>query len=422
MKNPITTKVSKKQLTLIPDVLSEDSEFDVKVINGSKKFTSFQLELTAKGLENESNLDWYKVEPEICSKNPPGSETNFHIAITKPPIPAYDSTVDLILTTFSIEDEKLSNSQKIKLKVESPRKKIDIQLPIKQFRGKPGETIEIPVTITNISPKFVDIKLKLSGLEDFQIKNNNFDLQIKPSITQTINFYCQIPEQTTKISYQFKLEHLSLNNVCQSYDEGDIEILPYGIIEFQCNNPIQSIPNEKGNQANIVCYELEFTNHTYAREKVNLRLIGKDVSKCHFEHSDSILLQRNGHTSDNDKQKIDIKVRKERPWFGWKRKYNFAISPHLESGSEVEIKSKLDSEILRLNVSPIIPFFLQLLGLLSIPLLILWLNYLRTPSHHTAPVTSVALTDIAGTVISGSSDGTIRRWQVNIVYGEIKVV
>jgi WD40 repeat protein len=413
MKNQITTKLSKTKLTLIPDVLSKDNEFDVKVINGSKQFTSFQLELTAKGLESESNLDWYKVEPEICTKNPPGSETDFHIAITKPPIPAYDSTIDLILTTFSIEDEKLSNSQKIKLKVESPQKKIDIQLPIKQFRGKPGETIEIPVTITNISPKFVDIKLKLSGLEDFEIKNNNFDLQIKPSITQTINFFCQIPQQPTKISYQFKLEHLSLNNFCQSYDEGDIEILPYGIIEFQCNNPIQSIPNEKGNQANIVCYELEFTNHTYSKEKVNLSLIGKDVSKCHFEHSDSILLQRNGHTSDNDKPKIDIKVRKERPWFGWKRKYNFAISPHLESGSKVEIKPKLDSEILRLNVSPIIPFFLQVLGLLSIPLLILWLNYLRTPSHHTAPVTSVRLTDIAGTVISGSSDGTIRHWQFN---------
>lgn len=413
MKNPITTKVSKKQLTLIPDILSEDNEFDVKVINGSKKFTSFQLELTARGLENESNLDWYKVEPEICSKNPPGSETDFHVAITKPPIPAYDSTVDLILRTFSIEDEKLSSSQKIKLKVESPRKKIEVQLPVKKFRGKPGATIEIPVSITNISPKFVDIKLELSGLEDFNIKNNNFDLQIKPSIIQTINFSCQIPEQSTETSYPFRIEALSLNNVCQSYDEGDIEILPYGIIEFQCNNSIQSIPNKEGNQANIVCYELEFTNHTYSKEKVNLSLIGKDVSKCHFEHSDSILLQRNGHTSDNDKPKIDIKVRKERPWFGWKRKYNFAISPHLQSGSEVEIKPKLDSEILRLNVSPIIPFFLQVLGLLSIPLLILWLNYLRTPFHHKAPVTSVVLTDITGTVISGSSDGTIRHWQFN---------
>ena len=187
MKSSIITKVTKRQLTFIPDSLSEDNEFDDTVINESKKFTSFQLELTAKGLENESNLDWYKVEPEICTKNPPGSETNFHIAITKPPIPAYDSTVDLTLTTFSIEDEKLFSSEKIKLKVESPRKKIAVQLPVKEFRGRPGETIEIPVTITNISPKFVDTKLKLSGLEDFEIKNNNLNLQIKPSITQTIN-------------------------------------------------------------------------------------------------------------------------------------------------------------------------------------------------------------------------------------------
>ena len=38
---------------------------------------------------------------------------------------------------------------------------------------------------------------------------------------------------------------------------------------------------------------------------------------------------------------------------------------------------------------------------------------MRTLSYHTASVTSVVLTDIAGTVISGSSDQTIRRWQFN---------
>ena len=49
MKSSIITKVTKRQLTLIPDSLSEDNEFDVTVINESKKFSSFQLELTAKG-------------------------------------------------------------------------------------------------------------------------------------------------------------------------------------------------------------------------------------------------------------------------------------------------------------------------------------------------------------------------------------
>ncbi|MBV6622409.1 MAG: hypothetical protein KI793_05545 [Rivularia sp. (in: Bacteria)] len=408
MKSQIITKVTKKQLTLIPDSLSEDNEFDVKVINGSNKFTSFQIELTARGLEEKSDFDWYKVEPAICTKNPPGSETDFHIAITKPPIPAYDSTIDLILTTFSIEDEKLSHSQKIRLKVESPRKNIDIQLPVKIFRGKPGEKIEIPVTITNISPHFTDIKLELSGLENFEIPNNNLNLQLKPTTTQTINVYCKIPQQPTKTSYNFQIAAISQNNVCQSYDEGNLEILSYGIVEFECHNSVQNIPNKDGEKPNLVCYELEFTNHSYSRQQVNVNLVGKDVNKCDVYQSENVLLK----ASDNKKAILKKYVRRERPWFGWKRQFKFAISPYLHSGSEVEIKSQVDSETLTLNVSPIIPLFLQFLGLLSIPLLFLFLNYLRFPGH-TAPVTSVRLTDIAGTVISGSSDRTIRRWQVN---------
>ena len=409
MKSPITTVVTKKQLTIIPDSLSEDNEFDVKVINGSNKFISFQLELTAKGLEDKSDFDWYKVEPEICTKNPPGSETDFHIAITKPPIPAYDSTIDLILTALSVEDEKLYNSQKIRLKVENPRKNIDIQLNSnKKFRGKPGEKIEIPVTITNISPHFTDIQLELSGLENFEIQNNNLILQLRPVSTQTINLSCQIPEQPTETSYNFQIAAISQNNVCQSYDEGNLEILPYGIVEFECHNAVQNIPNKDGEKPNLVCYELEFTNHSYSRQQVNVNLVGKDVNKCDVYQSENIPLKAN----DNKKPILKKYVEKKRPWFGWKRQFKFAVSPYLHSGSEVEIKSKVDSETLTLNVSPIIPLFLQFLGLLSIPLLILFLNYLRFPGHK-APVTSVRFTDIAGTVISGSSDRTIRRWQVN---------
>ena len=422
MKSPIITKVSKKELTVVPDIFSANSEFDVKVINGSKKFTSFQLELIAPGLEDESDEKWYKIEPEICTKNPPGSETDFHVVITKPPIPAYNKTVDLELKTLSIEDENLSNSQKIRLKIENPRKNIELKLPFKELKGNPGQEIDIPVILTNTSSKITNVKLEISGLEEVcVIKNQNSldlqNLQIRPTTTETLNIRCQIPSEAKPGNYNFTVTDISPNNFYQSNekdrpsDEGVLEILAHGFIEFECINKVEKIPNLQGDNKNVVSYELEFVNYTNSQEEVDVSLTGEDVDKCKCETDKSISLKPDKDVSDEQKQSIEIKVIKKRPFFGWERQYKLLVSPKLKSDNNVAIKP--NSENLTLNVSPRIPFLFQILGLISIPLLILLLNYYRVPRKHNAPVTSVSLIGIAGTVISASSDRTIRRWQVN---------
>ncbi|MEL6163698.1 MAG: hypothetical protein AAFR37_08035 [Cyanobacteria bacterium J06628_3] len=82
-KNEIFIKLSKPEIVIVPNSLSENNEFTVTVVNESQKFISFQLELDAPGLEDKSDMNWYTVEPEVCTKNPPGSETEFHVSITK---------------------------------------------------------------------------------------------------------------------------------------------------------------------------------------------------------------------------------------------------------------------------------------------------------------------------------------------------
>ena len=70
------------------------------------------------------------------------------------------------------------------------------------------------------------------------------------------------------------------------------------------------------------------------------------------------------------------------------------------------------AQLLELKVLPIIPPWLQAaLILLLLLLLWLWVN-LKAP-RHLEPVTTIQISGDAGTVLSGSRDQTIRRWQVN---------
>ena len=71
----VTAILSKKSLEFTPNNPLESSNsgfngenlFDVTVINNSDKFASFQLELSAPGVDENSRIKWYCVEPEICA-------------------------------------------------------------------------------------------------------------------------------------------------------------------------------------------------------------------------------------------------------------------------------------------------------------------------------------------------------------------
>lgn len=421
MKNAIKTIVSKPEIALKPDSLSDsyqDNEFDVTVINNSQKFTSFQIELTAPSFEEQLDENWYRIEPEICSKNPPGSKTDFHIIVTKPPIPAYNKTIDLFIKTFSIEDEKLSNSKKIQLKIGNPAKAINLQLLNQNIKANPGQNIEVPVALTNLDSNKIDVQLEfLVTINRFQTSDlDKFDIerclypQIRPTSTETLNFSCNIPDDAKPGSYNFKVKALSSGDFFQS-DEGIIEILTPGIIEFRCEENIQEIPNKNTKNSHRFAYKLEFTNNSYLENKLIVSLQGKDVEKCKFsEVCFENTLEANKDKLNKKNSIVNIYGTKQRPLLGWKRQLEFTALPKLESANKVEIIPKTHQ--LKLNVLPIIPFFWQIIGLISIPLLLLLFNYFKFTGHD-APVTTVRLSNFANTVISGSSDRTIRSWEVN---------
>ncbi|MEO0841243.1 MAG: hypothetical protein AAF063_20340, partial [Cyanobacteria bacterium J06643_5] len=425
-KNEIFIKLSKPEIVIVPNSLSENNEFTVTVVNESQKFISFQLELAAPGLEDKSDMNWYTVEPEICTKNPPGSETEFHVSITKPPIPAYNQTVELEVKVFCIEDDKLFNSENIRLRIESPQPKIELKLLSPKIDVVPGKNIEIPVLVTNSGLNFTNVKLQLfanlltpeANSEVIPLTEVNSEA-IPPNKPKVLNIPLKISEKTESGEYEFTIIDVSDDNSYQSnekdrpYVEGVLNILSHGIIEFKCDNHVQKIPyienNTENGQTDTVTYELEFINKFDLEEEVVVYTRGKNRKVNEFNKWESITLAPH---NQEKKPIVKLQLTEKRPLFGWERQFQFIAKPYCKSNNRVKFQPKTQRLILK--VSPKIPFWLQLLGLISIPLLILLLINNFMYRGHNAPVTAVRIkNDLDETVISGSSDRTILRWKFN---------
>ncbi|MEL7242641.1 MAG: hypothetical protein AAGM40_09860 [Cyanobacteria bacterium J06573_2] len=421
-KNEIFIKLSKPEIVIVPNSLSENNEFTVTVVNESQKFISFQLELDAPGLEDKSDMNWYTVEPEVCTKNPPGSETEFHVSITKPPIPAYNQTVELEVKVFCIEDDKLFNSENIRLRIESPQPKIELKLLSPKIDVVPGKNIEIPVLVTNSGLNFTNVKLQLFANlltpEVIPLTEVNSEA-IPPTKPKVLNIPLKISEKTESGEYEFTIIDVSDDNSYQSnekdrpYVEGVLNILSHGIIEFKCDNHVQKIPyienNTENGQTDTVTYELEFINKFDLEEEVVVYTRGKNRKVNEFNKWESITLAPH---NQEKKPIVKLQLTEKRPLFGWERQFQFIAKPYCKSNNQVKFQPKTQRLILK--VSPKIPFWLQLLGLISIPLLILLLINNFMYRGHNAPVTAVRIkNDLDETVISGSSDRTILRWKFN---------
>lgn len=434
MRNEIKAVVSKKRLKLIPDIAidgfdrsdDKDNQFKVLVTNESDRFASFQVELEAIGIEGKVEAEWYQVDPELCAKKPPGDETEFDVVIIQPPFPVYQTTIDLKVKVFSVEYADLYTEQRISLTIEKPRRSLKVYLPIKDFQVFPGDLVKIPVLIYNLSPKSIEIILNLSGLESYWFEGNTRqEIQIAPGDSREEHFLCQPPRDVQIISqaYEFAIETTSKGGYTPPIERGTLTILPYGVVKLNCPEEKLTIPTKKKNffapSYNRATYELEFTNKSNLVQEIDLEISEEDRKKCALELPEPIEIE------PGQKDSNYLVARRRRPWLGREKRLFFKLIPILSSkiDAEEEVdaeKEELNTKVrcdpsvqnLELRVKPIVPFPLQILGGL-LGLILLWLLWYLFPPNHKGPVNSVRIIGNAGTVISGSSDRTIRRWQIN---------
>ncbi|MGF1488909.1 MAG: hypothetical protein ACFBSE_17630 [Prochloraceae cyanobacterium] len=429
MGNPIGIFISKRRLKLIPDIAehssnnrTKENEFDVLVTNNSNEFASFQVEIEAIGVESnsDSNQKWYKVDPELCTKKPPGDETKFHVVINKPPLPAYETVINLKLTVFSIEFPDLYVEERLSLTVDKPRRSLRVYLPAKELKTFPGELIQIPVLIYNLSQKATTVILSISGLETGWIEKDRLDVEIEPGDSIEQYFICQPPEHIKILSktYQFAIEAKSVSSgYTPPIQKGNIEILPYGIVELNCPEEVQTIPVKKRKKLEPkqkeASYELEFKNNSNLSQQIELEIHEQDREKCTIELPEPIEID------PGEKDSVYLKAKKSRPWLGGGKRIFFKVFPvlsHPESEEEElneRVSTRPNVQSLELVVKPVIPVPLQYAGGI-LGLLLIWLAWFLNPvGHHQGSVNSIRIIGNGGTVVSGGSDRTIRRWQVN---------
>lgn len=480
--NVIHAAISRRKLTLIPEVeigietnLEHENEFDVTVTNGSQKFTSFQLELLAPGLDPQTDNEWYSVEPEICAKKPPGAQTQFHVVVKKPPIPAYGTTLDLTLRVFSVECEKLFTSQPLSLVIEKPRRSLRIYLPAKHLKGFPGDTIEIPVVVYNLDSKSTHVVLSLSKLHpQWMVSSTGVGLPteqalaIAPGDSQKISFSCRLPQDFTVPSqcYPFGVEARASTSLYSPREEGSVTILPQGRVNFTCEPVSQSIPSPFSRQKpplrprlafgkrwGMATYALQFENGSNQPQQVAIAMPGDGVvggdTPGETLHKRQVSTQwttaqgEGGNWSapsgkpasvlvtprdleffppsplmlrPGDTQTASLRVQKRRPWLGGTRRFGFQVSPTLTPAEQTDAPSTIqltpESQTLELCVLPIIAPAVQIGGTL-LSLLLLSLLWVLRPVGHESTVNFVRFSGDGTTVLSGSSDQTVRRWFVN---------
>jgi WD40 repeat protein len=420
-------EITKQRLRLVPDssrsYLAEnpqtEREFEMRVVNTSSVFASFQVELSVNGADPNSRIKWYTVEPEICSKKPPGDETKFTVVITKAPIPStYENTIPITLSVFSVDSEAISDSQTLELAIEKPRRSLKVYLPLKDLKVFPGDKLDIPVLVYNLSPKFMQVALRLTDLDPnwFVQQEVVKTVQVDAGDSQEVTFCCSPPRQPTTHSrvYDFSINAEDQEQNTASYD-GKIEVLPYGVVAFECAAPDQTIPasgSAKNRKSGVAEYPFQFHNHSNLKQQILLKIHESEQPATELAPLPAIEIEPGASVTTSRS------IAKPRPWLGWGQRYQFAAVPVLtnaHSGAPSEpIYADPSVRTLDLEVRPMMPFLLQLLGGLLGLLVLTLLWWLSSPrSVHLAPVNSVRIISNETTVVSGSSDQTVRRWDIN---------
>lgn len=393
------------------------TDFEVTVINTSRQFASFQVELSADEIERSKNSHWYKVEPHICAKKPPGDRTTFKVTILKSPIPSYGITIPITIKLLSAELGIIPTQEQVFLKV-LWRDSLKTYLPFAELQGYPGERIKIPVLVYNLSAHLREVTVRMSGLKSKWLpEGSEQSVLLGAGDSRELFFACAPPltPQSQSKDYSFEARASWNENTSTSTAVGTLHVLPFGVVEFGCRHPVQWLASRRSSsnsgKQETATFLLEFANQSNLSLRVQLS--EEKRSQKPFKHHGlpPIDLEPEGTN------RSPFMVFARRPWLGTTRSYAIEVEPQLLSAGTQEpistVALKPSARVLTAKAKPRIPFWLQLLSGF-VGLLLLWLAWWLNPkTHHRAPISSLTLMANGSMVVSGSSDQTLRRWQVN---------
>jgi WD40 repeat protein len=407
-------------------------EFILTFTNKSSKFANFKVELASVGvssgpshvLNHPSNAEknavsgWYRIEPESCTKTPPGGSTVFKITVVKAPLPIYDTSIELMLRVFAIEDANLWNIKRFTLTVEQPQKPLQLMMPNKLFRVSVGEQIDIPVLVYNHGASGLNVTLNCDGIEPNWLQDGGVQtVYVEPNRPKQVSFACQLPDDLTVQSQtrQFTVDAHSDALGHRPVEQGHLEVTPGGILEFVCEPQRRQIPLKKvwDKAPPNAAFLVTLKNASNCHQQVELYTTRESQQTCSLILPEAVIL------APDESRSQFLKIQKRRPWIGLSQKLFFdlyADSKNIDQqGDNSPIRSRPEQYKLELEILPLVPIWLFcLLGFLAA--LLLWLYYQLNPTPvHRASVNSIQLNGTADQVFSGSSDKTVQHWKIGSI-------
>jgi len=436
MGNRIKLNLSSLQVDFKPDdfreftrtqEIPESGDFQVTLVNTSSRFASFQLELIPQGVETQGGAQWYRVDPSVSAKKPPGDRTTFHVTLLRSPMPRYDVTIPITVRAFSVDVEDLEGEDTLWLKVVRPNRTLQVYLPFEELSVHPGDRLSIPALVYNLSPKARRVTLQLKGLDPLWFPEGteqSVQVDAGDSVKHVFWFAPPASGESRCDVYPIRLEGLATTDDARVNPQntatafGSIEILPFGEVQISCLERQQWIPARHmrwtRKRFDTACFELLLQNRSNVALRVGLPVTTETPETLDIQTVEPFILESPTETSAGAVARVNVQAR--RPWLGMTRTQFLNATPtlaHAASGEAVKaITVKPSNQVLELKVRPIVPFLLQIGGGL-LGLLLLWLLWLLNPGmRHNAPIYGLTLMANGSTVVSGSSDGALRRWQV----------
>ena len=382
-------------------------DFEITVKNLSGNFASFKVNLTAAGADPNLGDSWYSLDPIASTLIPSGDTTNFRVKILKAPILGMDLiNIEVRVSSVELPDTNFHN---LKLRITSvPKLLLKVYLPVDSFAIYPRKILDIPVRVSNPNHYQVDVVLRLTGLNSRWLeRGNERRLLIGAGREGEVTFTCQPPivKHTPCGHYPFTIKAY-VNDEERGKTTGKIEILAIGAVFFTVNPQDNALPSKTSwlpqFQIKPATYQLQFKNASnVTQDRITIAVEG--------EQCDCQVIPPYGQAKPGETLNLQLEARKKRHWWGLKRKYPLKIIPSL---SDPRLNNtEPSSQNVELWVHPLLPLWLQLGFSAIAAATIFWLLSLLLVTGHTKRVNSVTFSSNINPILSGSTDGTVRRWE-----------
>ena len=379
--------------------------FEVIVENCSNDYASFRLNLIAAGADSHIGGSWYSLDPISSTLIPPGDSTKFSVTIVRAPILG----IDLINLEVKVSSPELPdiNFHNLKLHITAGMERLQLYLPVNYFAIYPRKILDIPIRVSNPNHHQVDIILRLTGLDDRWLpRDGERRLIVGAGKEGEIKFTCQPPivKQTPCGIYPFVVKAY-VNNEEWGSATGKIEILPIGTVFFAVTPESQVFPRKNPwlpqFKPQPALYQLELKN---ASNVIQSQItIAVENSQCNCQVIPTLGTVKPGETLN-----FKLEARKKRHWWGWKRKYSLKIIPSLKD-LRLNTTDPTNKNV-ELQVHPLLPLWLQL-GLSTIAIALILFLFSLMSKGHSDRVNSVTFSSDINPILSGSEDGTVRKWK-----------